>query len=46
MNDKKDWLYEWKKMMCKQMKEVGPVCSDKYGTTINISCDCEGCPDA
>ena len=46
MNDKKDWLYEWKKMMCRQMKEDGPVCSDEHGTIINVSCDCTGCPYA
>lgn len=47
MNDNlTDWLYEWKKMMCKQTKEVGPVCSDKHGTIINVSCDCTGCPYA
>lgn len=44
MQDKKDWLYEWKKMMCNQIKEVGVDCINKHGIIINNHPICKGCP--
>jgi len=49
MIEEKDWLYEWKRMMCKSLKvvrtESGPTCVDKQGNVIiGSEINCKQCP--